>query len=179
MSATTLRATTLFIITQPQVYATLKNEFKKAVHDGLFSKPVIQDAEAKNLPYLQACIKEGLRIWPPVMGLMQNKVPLSREMVENRFIPGGTYIGYCVWGVHRNREVFEKDAQLFRPEKWLEVDEKRVIEMHKVSDLVFESAVWGNLSRCLNLERPWLKYAGPLPTLNISDTANLLDFSPL
>lgn len=146
-SATTLRATTLFIITQPKVYAALQYEIDKAEQDGLLSKPIIQDVEARNLPYLQACIKEGLRMWPPVMGLMQKKVPLGGEMVNGNFIPGGTNIGYCAWGVHRNKEVFGEDADIFRPERWLGVDEERLIEMHRVADLVFGSGRYGCLGK--------------------------------
>lgn len=39
------------------------------VADASISKP-ITDAEARKIPYLQAIIKEGLRLNPPVVGLM-------------------------------------------------------------------------------------------------------------
>jgi cytochrome P450 len=150
-TATSLRATTLFIITQPKVYAALQSEIDKAEHSNLLSKPIIQDVEAKNLPYLQACIKESLRMWPPVLGLNQKKVPPGGKMVNDKFIPGGVNIGYCAWGVHRNKEVFGEDAHLFRPERWLGVNEERLIEMHKVADLVFGHGRYGCLGKSVAL----------------------------
>ena len=125
----------------------MKREINDADRSGLLSKPIIQDAEARNLPYLQACIIEGLRMWPPVLGLMQKRVPQGGETIDNKFIPGGTNIGYCAWGVHRNKEVFGEDAHLFRPERWLGVDEERLIEMHRVADLVFGSGRYGCLGK--------------------------------
>jgi cytochrome P450 len=146
-TATALRATTLFIITQPSIYTALQSEIDKADHSNLLSKPIIQDAEAKNLHYLQACVTEGLRMWPPVMGLMQKTVPPGGEIVNGKFIPGGTNIGYCAWGVHRNKEVFGEDAHIFRPERWLGVNEDRLLEMHRVADLVFGSGRYGCLGK--------------------------------
>jgi cytochrome P450 len=146
-TATALRATTLFIITQPRVYAALQSELEAAERRNQLSTPVIRDAEAKSLPYLQACIKEGLRLWPPVMGLMQKTVPPSGEVVDGRFVPAGTNIGYCAWGVLRNREVFGEDANMFRPERWLGVDEERLVEMQRVEDLVFGSGRYGCLGK--------------------------------
>jgi cytochrome P450 len=125
----------------------LQDEIDKAEKEGLLSKPIIQDAEAKNLLYLQACIKEALRVWPPVMGLMQKKVPPGGEMYNGNFIPGGTNIGYCAWGLHRNKEIFGEDAEIFRPERWLGVDEARLNEMHKAADLVFGSGKYGCLGK--------------------------------
>jgi cytochrome P450 len=146
-TVTALRATTLFIITQPNVYTALQSEIDKAEQSNLLSKPIIQDSEAKNLLYLQACIKEGLRMWPPVMGLMQKTVPPGGETFNGKFIPEGTNIGYCAWGLHRNKEVFGEDAHTFRPERWLGVNEERLIKMHKVADLVFGSGRYGCLGK--------------------------------
>ena len=72
-TATAMRTTFLYIITNPSVYSKLREEISEGLRDGRISSPVIRDVEAKELPYLQACIKEGLRIWPPLTGLMTKK----------------------------------------------------------------------------------------------------------
>src|SRR2546429_661177 len=127
-TVTAIRSTTLFIITQPNVYSKLQSEIDKAECNNQLSKPIIQDSEATNLPYLQACIKEGLRMWPPVMGLMQKTVPKGGDTLNGKYIPEGTDIGYCAWGLHRNKDIFGEDADSFRPERWLEVNEERLIQ---------------------------------------------------
>lgn len=68
-------------------------EIDKAVDKGSISSP-IRDPEARNLPYLQACIKEGLRMFPPVTGLLDKVVPSEGDTLNGVLIPGGTIIGY-------------------------------------------------------------------------------------
>ena len=73
-TATAVRTTFLYIITNPRILAKLRNEMSS----NLISNP-ISDSEARKLPYLQAVIKEGLRIWPPLAGLMASKQLLPVE----------------------------------------------------------------------------------------------------
>jgi cytochrome P450 len=140
-TATAIRATVLHIITHPFVYVALQAEIDQCVREGRISSQVIKESEAHLMPYLQAVIKEGLRIWPPATGQVGKVVPAQGDEVEvdgrKVFIPGGTTIGYCAWGIHRNKEVFGEDAEVFRPERWLIGDEERLKRMQKTLDLVF------------------------------------------
>jgi cytochrome P450 len=57
---------------------------------------------------------------------------------ERVFIPGGTNIGWVSWRIQRNKEAFGEDANLFRPERWLnETDTEKLERMRKVMDLDF------------------------------------------
>ncbi|KAH0537755.1 hypothetical protein FGG08_005503 [Glutinoglossum americanum] len=150
-TVTALRTITLFIITQPRVYTALQSELDAATCTNRLSNPIARHSETLELPYLQACIKEGLRIWPPVMGLMQKTVPPGGDTLNGQFVPAGTNIGYCAWGVHRNKEVFGGDADIYRPERWLGVEEERLARMHKVGDLVFGSGRYGCLGKPIAL----------------------------
>jgi cytochrome P450 len=140
-TATAIRATVLHIITHPSVYVALQAEIDKCVREGRISSQVIKESEAHSMPYLQAVIKEGLRIWPPATGQVGKVVPAQGDEVEvdgrKVFIPGGTTVGYCAWGIHRNKEVFGEDAEVFRPERWLIGDGERLKRMQKTLDLVF------------------------------------------
>jgi cytochrome P450 len=78
-SATAIRTSLLYIISRPSICLTLQAEIDRGVKEGRISSPVIQDSEALKMPYLQAVICEGLRIWPPVTGLL-NKWPLQVVM---------------------------------------------------------------------------------------------------
>ena len=53
------------------------------------------------------------------MGLMQKVAPPTGDVLNGRFVPGGTQIGYYAC-IHRNSDVFGIDAELFRLERWLE-----------------------------------------------------------
>jgi cytochrome P450 len=100
------------------------------------SSPVT-DAEARKLPYLQAIIKEGLRIWPPVAALLSKEVPKGGDVLNGIFVPAGTRIGWCAWGLFRNKKIFGEDSDAFRPERWLEGSPEKIKEMEDTLGLVF------------------------------------------
>ncbi|OCK80485.1 cytochrome P450 [Lepidopterella palustris CBS 459.81] len=148
-SATTIRATMLYLISHPRVYRKLQAEIDAAVKGGKASSPVIKASEAVELPYLQAVIKEGMRIWPAVTGLLTKVVPPEGDTVvidgKQMYLPGGTNIGYCAWGIHHNKDVFGDDAHIFRPERWLEAGEENLARMMKTAELIWG---WGKY-QCL------------------------------
>lgn len=70
----------------------------------------------KNMKYLQACIKECLRLDPPIPILSRL---LNNDIVVNHYlIPKGTHI---LFAAHLNsmREEYFEDAAKFKPERWL------------------------------------------------------------
>ncbi|KAL8724299.1 MAG: hypothetical protein Q9166_008030, partial [cf. Caloplaca sp. 2 TL-2023] len=136
-TVTALRSIVLFIISNPPVYKKLQAEIDTAAHKYLLTGHFVRDSEARDLPYMQACIKEGLRVFPPTVGLMQKTTPEEGDSFNGRRIPGGTKIGYCAWGLHRSKEIFGEDAETFRPERWLNVSGDRLLEMNRVVDLIF------------------------------------------
>lgn len=34
------------------------------------------------------------------------------------FVPAGTVVGYCVYAMHRRKDLYGDDALVFRPERW-------------------------------------------------------------
>lgn len=143
-TATAIRATMLHLITSPRVMRKLLAEIDAAVADGRISD-LITNNEARKLPYLQACVKEGLRIHPPFTGLLMKEVPPEGDTIHGRFVPGGTKIGHNMWSIQRH-EVYGADSHMYRPERWLEAGVKRV-QMEKVLDLVFGHGRWGCLGK--------------------------------
>lgn len=137
-TATTIRMILFFTMTNHRVYRSLTDELERAQQQIGLSTPV-SDKEAQQMPYLNACIKEGLRIWPPVVGLMSKVVPSQGAEILGRFVPGGTCIGYSAWALQRNEQTFGADANVFRPERWL-MDNRnatQLAEMEKTVDMVF------------------------------------------
>jgi len=143
-TATAIRATLLHLITSPRVLSTLLAEIRKAAP----SSP-ITDSEAKEMPYLQAVIKEGLRIFPPVTGLMSKVVPPGGDTFNDIFLPEGTKIGYCAWGIFRNKEIFGEDVNVFRPERWLEDFNpvEKIRERELTLELIFGYGRWQCLGK--------------------------------
>jgi cytochrome P450 len=72
------------------------------------------------------------------------------ETIKGRFVPGGTGIGHCGWGIQRN-EVFGADVDVFRPERWIEASDEQKHEMERTMELVFGTGRWGCLGKAIVL----------------------------
>lgn len=70
-------------------------EIDAAVAEGKIPKSldaVISNTAAMELPYLQACIREGLRWLSPIAGMLPKKTPPEGDTIEGYFVPGGVSI---------------------------------------------------------------------------------------
>ncbi|KAG8406457.1 hypothetical protein J3458_021289 [Metarhizium acridum] len=138
-TATGIRATFLHAITNPRVLARLQAE----IQESELSWPVAADAEIRKMPFVQATIKEGLRMLPPVAGFMSKEVPADGDCWNGLSFPPGTRIGLCMMGIMRQRDVFGADADEFRPERWLGATP----DMEATWGLVFGSGKWACLGK--------------------------------
>jgi cytochrome P450 len=151
----------LYLITHPRVYTKLQAEIDATVFSGDVSPDIVPDTIARNLPYLQAVIHEGFRIHPPVTDEVPKLVPKNGDYVtingKQVFLPGGTNVGYCVWGLNRNKEIFGDDADQFRPERWLLGDDKdaatRLASMKRTTELIFGYGKY----QCLGKPVAWME----------------------
>ena len=80
---------------------------------------------------------------PALMGFGKRVPPQGDTICNGVFIPGGTDILVNVLEMLRNKEVFGEDCDVFRPERFLEGDEKITAQMLKVVDLTFGHGRWG------------------------------------
>lgn len=126
-----LRSCFLFTITNPRIYNKLVSEITD------FSSHAPIAAELRKLPYLQACIKESLRIFPPGTGQMPKIVPAEGDSLNGIPIPAGTCVGSNPWFIMRDPANFGPDASMFRPERWIEASTERLKEMDYVWELVW------------------------------------------
>lgn len=143
-SATAIRSTLLFLMASPHAYTRLQHEIDTGVAAGRISSP-ITDAEARAFPYLQAVIREGLRMWPPATGLLP-KVSAYDDVICGHHIPAGTCVAWAVWTVMRNRAIFGEDAEIFRPERWLDISAEKYRLMDQTLMLDFAG---GSRYECL------------------------------
>lgn len=78
---------------------------------------------------------------------MSKVVPPGGDTINGHFVPDGTKIGYCAWGVFRNRLIWGKDADVFRPGRWLDAEGEKMREQEATLELIFGYGRWQCLGR--------------------------------
>ncbi|CAE6467627.1 unnamed protein product [Rhizoctonia solani] len=77
-------------------------------------------ADVKSLPYLQACINEGLRLHSTSgIGLPRVIPPGSSLEVCGEIFDGGTTLSVPSYTIHHSQEIWGDDSEEYRPERWL------------------------------------------------------------
>ena len=90
-TAITLSAILYYLYRAPRVLAVLRKEIDDMAAAGKISDPITFQ-EAQDMPYLQAVIKEGLRIHPAVGYLLPRRVPKGGVELAGRHFPEGASV---------------------------------------------------------------------------------------
>lgn len=114
----------------PQVLAKLRAEIDQGLISGGISNPPSWK-QVYQLPYLEAVVKETMRYWPPFSFGIDGIVPDTGAMIAGTMIPPGAEIGSQVESVHRDYGVYGLDAEIFRPERWIEASDSQRSLMEK------------------------------------------------
>ncbi|XMA15857.1 hypothetical protein WAI453_008648 [Rhynchosporium graminicola] len=143
-TAISLSAVFYYLLKNPRCMEKLYQELDEKAREGHFGdneQGVVTFSESQELVYMDACIKEAFRMHPAPGLPLERIVPASGADIAGHFVKGGTIVGVSAWVIHRNREIFGEDVDVFRPERWLvdesakggrESEEKRIKEMSGV-----------------------------------------------
>ncbi|KAF7945537.1 hypothetical protein EAE96_010304 [Botrytis aclada] len=129
-TATSLGGVFYYLLRNPVAYRKLVGEIKSAEAAGILD-PFLTYDDALKMSYLQAVLKEAMRLCPT------NNIPLERYVGPNGletcgyFIPEGTNIGISARMIHRNADIYGHDVEYFRPERWIETDGPQLKEMER------------------------------------------------
>jgi len=122
-TAISLRAILYYTLKNPQASKKLYQELTIALEENRISLPVSWKQSQEQLPYLDAVIKEALRLHPAVGLMLERVVPAEGLQLPDGgpFLPAGTIVGANPWIIHRH-QIFGKDVDSFAPERWLKMD---------------------------------------------------------
>ncbi|KAJ8117186.1 hypothetical protein OPT61_g1560 [Boeremia exigua] len=113
-TATLLSGLTYLLLTNPNAMERLSNEIRSAFA-GRKDMPMEVIA---GLPYLGACLKEGLRLYPPVPTGMPHLTPINGSTICGQYVPPGTGVSVPHYAMYRSARNF-RDPLVFAPERWL------------------------------------------------------------
>ncbi|KAI2610584.1 cytochrome P450 [Hypoxylon sp. NC1633] len=123
-TATTMTVALFNLIKNPDSLKKLEDEFFQA---GLPEIP--EFSQVSKLPYLNAVIKESMRVFPVITWPMERSVPEGGATIAGMFFPEGTSVGCLPSAVHQRVDIFGEDADAFRPERWLTSDREQLRRM--------------------------------------------------
>ncbi|TMW62724.1 hypothetical protein Poli38472_005342 [Pythium oligandrum] len=84
--------------------------------------------QAQQLIYLEAALRETLRLYPSVPCMIKNA---TRDVVfgDGTFIEKGTRVGLPVYAMGRMTYLWGPDAEDFKPERWIDTETGKLIHV--------------------------------------------------
>ncbi|KAL4861251.1 hypothetical protein BDV12DRAFT_208241 [Aspergillus spectabilis] len=114
-TATALSGLTYHLLMNPGKMEKLVREIREAFH----SDSDIELGALMRMKYLNACIEEGLRIYPPVPVGLPRVAPDEGLLVCGEFIPGKTALSVNHWATYHDPQNFKRPDE-FIPERWVD-----------------------------------------------------------
>jgi cytochrome P450 len=121
----TLRAVFYYLLKYPESSAGLLRELAGARKASKLSTPTPTWTECQALPYLNAVVKEALRLNPALALPLERVVPAAGLQIGDVFLPPGTIVGINPWVLQRDKRIFGEDAEQWKPERWLSYDAEK------------------------------------------------------
>lgn len=114
-TASLLSGLIMWLTRTPHAYKKLTDE----VRNNFASVDELTFLRLQELPYMNACIDEALRIFPPIPTGLTRTVPEGGDTVAGEFLPGGTTVSCHGWANTHSPDNFRQPDE-FIPERWLD-----------------------------------------------------------
>ena len=118
-SSATLQTILYRLLTNTRSLRRLQDELRQTEKTIGLTLPFPRWNEVKDLPYLDACVQEALRLDPPFTLPLEREVPQGGLTIGGKYFPEGTQVGMNPFIINRHRPTFGEDAEYWRPERWL------------------------------------------------------------
>lgn len=124
-TAILLRTILYNLLRHPDTLQQLQDELQRLADERELSVQAVAWSQAKDLPYLEACIKEAGRLHPPFGLQLERIVPPGGATICGKRFEAGTVVGINAWVAHRDESVFGPNPCSWDPNRWLCEDEGR------------------------------------------------------
>lgn len=122
------------VLEDPLRYKRLQREIDDAYENSSVHGGNLTFNQLRVLPFLDACIKEGLRLHPSIVYQLPRKVPAGGITIEGYYIHPSATISMSPAAQNRCRSIFGEDADEYCPERWIDGEggsPEQIKEMNK------------------------------------------------
>lgn len=127
-TAIALRAIIYFLVKNRDKMQKLLRQIDEADREGKLSHPISYKESTTHLPYLDAVVREAMRLHPSVGLLLERHVPSSGAKICGVEMPAGTIVGINAWVTQHDPSIFP-EPESFIPERWLEASDDQLRKM--------------------------------------------------
>lgn len=121
-TATSLSAIFYHLIRNRRCLSKLRKEIAQMTAEGKCEAERVSFTASQEMPYLQAVIKEALRLHAAVGLPLWRVVGKGGAHIGGEFLPEGSEVGVEIWLAHYDKDIWGDDADEFRPERWIEAE---------------------------------------------------------
>lgn len=114
-TSTALASAIFYLVHNPDAFAKLVKEVRSTFTD---VEEIHIGPQLASCTYLRAVIDEGMRLSPPVGGILPREVLAGGIDIEGQHIPSGVAIGTPHYTIHHNSEYYPQPFS-FIPERWI------------------------------------------------------------
>ncbi|KAF2728037.1 cytochrome P450, partial [Polyplosphaeria fusca] len=140
------------------------SKIKERLSAELFTLPEnYTDGTLKELKYLDAVIKEALRIFAPAPAALPREVPGLGCKIDGYWMPGGATVSTAAYSMHRDPIIFT-DPERFNPSRW----EAPTQDM-KEAFMAFGAVCLGNHLAEMELRKSVTKFFRSYPNARVSE----------
>ncbi|KAL0268132.1 UNVERIFIED_CONTAM: hypothetical protein PYX00_010193 [Menopon gallinae] len=151
---------------QDKVYEELREIF------GDSDRPVTF-ADTVNMKYMERVIMETLRLYPPVPAIARELNEDIKLASMNEIVPAGAIVVIGTYGVHRRKDIWGENAEVFDPDNFLP---ERMQERHYYSYIPFSAGPRSCVGRKYALLKLKVILATILRTYRIRSDVSEKDF---
>lgn len=160
------------LLRHPEVYQRLKTDIRSA---GLSSPPHL--AEVRSVPYIEACIKESMRMANLITDPFERVVPANGATICGVWVPGGTVVCmYCTlhhFETHHltttaanaaalayDSSIYGQDVNEFNPDRWLRGTDQDHVAMERATFAFSQGK-----RNCIGMHLAWAEMLKLLPAI--------------
>ncbi|KAG5732235.1 Benzoate 4-monooxygenase [Termitomyces sp. T112] len=108
------------LASNPSIQHKLQRELDEQLGPASDDDFALTADQVKSLPYLDACINEGLRIHSTSSLGLPRVIPQGGLTILGTHFPEGTVVSVPSYTIHRDTDTWGEDVEIYRPERFLD-----------------------------------------------------------